>query len=41
MICPICTPHDEITWADLQSDLVKLCEQHRPASDELPLSEEL
>lgn len=28
-ICPICTNHDDISWADLQSDLVELCDEHK------------
>ena len=28
MICPICTPTVEITWADLVADQVELCEKH-------------
>lgn len=42
MICPVCTPHDEITWSDLLADRVQLCDEHRPVKEgELPLPEEL
>lgn len=28
MICPVCTPANEITWGDLVADQVELCTRH-------------
>lgn len=40
--CPVCTPPGGISWADLLSGRVELCEQHKVNPEgELPLSGEL
>jgi hypothetical protein len=38
--CPVCTPSEEIHWADLIADRVQLCDEHKPEG-ETPPSEEL